>query len=76
MDKDKQYHYKNFNAHISEILSIYNKRTGQEDYTDDKRYQVDNSGKKFNQYQKENWEMLDAIERARTAFRFAMSKWL
>ena len=76
MDKDKQYHYKNFNAHISEILSIYNKKTGQEDYTDDKRYQVDNSGKKFAQYQKDNWEILDAVERARTAFRFVMSKWL
>ena len=75
MDKDKQYHYQNFNDHISQVLSIYNQKTNQEDFADERRYRVDNSGKEFNKYQKENWEMLDAIERVRTAYRFAMSKW-
>lgn len=76
MDKDKQYHYKNFNDHISEVLSIYNQKTNQEDYTDVKRYRIDNSGQGFKQYQKDNFEILDAVEKLRTAYRFAMSKWL
>ena len=75
MDKDKQYHYQNFNDHISEVLSIYNQRTNQEDYTNIRRYTSDPSGKNFKVYQKENWEMLEAIEKVRVAYRFAMSKW-
>ena len=76
MDKDKQYHYKNFNDHISQVLSIYNQRTNQEDYTNIKRYTSDPSGKGFKEYQKDNWEMLEAIEKVRVAYRFAMSRWL
>ena len=75
MDKDKQYHYENFLSYITEVLSIYNQQTNQEDYTDSRRYTSDTSGKNFKKYQKENWRMLEAIEKVKVAYRFAQSKW-
>ena len=76
MDKNTIREYQEyFNGYCAEILSIYNKKTNQEDYTNVKRYQVDNSGKGFNQYIKDNHQILDAIDKLKTAYRFALSRW-
>lgn len=71
----KDNHFKYFNEHLTEVLRLYNQKTGQEDYTDHRRYTADTSGKGFKQYQKDNWQILEVIEKLRTAYRFAQSKW-
>ena len=76
MDKNTIREYqKHFNEQCAEILHIYNKKTNQEDYTNASRYQVDGSGKGFNQYIKDNHQILDAIDKLKTAYRFALSRW-
>ena len=76
MDKNTIREYqKHFNEHCCEVLSVYNQKTNQEDYTDTKRWKVDWGGKKFNQYQKDNYQILEAIEKLKRLYRHALSRW-
>ena len=71
----KDYNLECFEEHIAEILSIYCKQTNQEDYTKAVIAVADMNGHKYKDFRQKNWQMLDALERTKVAYRFALSKW-
>ena len=71
----KDHNIECFEEHIAQILSLYCKATNQEDYTVAKNGYADMNGFKYKEFRNRNWEMLDALERAKVAYRFAISKW-
>ena len=71
----KDYNLECFEEHIAQILSIYCKKTNQEDYTKAVISIPDMNGMKYKAFRQANWEILDALEKAKIAYRFALSKW-
>ena len=71
----KDYNLECFEEHIAEILSIYCKATNQEDYTKAVISVADMNGQRYKAFRQKNWQMIDALERAKIAYRFALSKW-
>ena len=71
----KDHNIECFEEHIAKILSIYCKETNQEDYTKAVISVADMNGQNYKKFRDRNWEMLDALERAKFAYRFALSKW-
>jgi hypothetical protein len=70
----KDYNIECFEKHIAKILSLYCKATNQEDYTKAVISVADMNGAKYKAFRSKNWEMLDALERAKVLYRSAMAK--
>ena len=71
----KEYNIQCFEEHVAQILSIYCKETNQEDYTKAVISVGDMNGVHYKKFRDRNWQILDALERAKVAYRFALSKW-
>ena len=71
----KDYNIECFEEHVAEILSIYCKETNQEDYTKAVISVADMNGARYKAFRQKNWRMLDALEKAKVSYRFAVSKW-
>ena len=71
----KEYNIQCFEEHVAQILSIYCKETNQEDYTKAVISIPDMNGAKYKAFRQKNWRMLDALEKAKVSYRFAVSKW-
>lgn len=72
---DKDYYYRNLSLHLDKILSIHFKATGQDDFTDTSKYRSTTKGNDYLKWMQRNGEILELVEKVKTAYRHSQSRW-